>query len=117
MRWGIIFIILILLGNVSLAQVMLDKTIYNFGIIDKSTNRIADFKLTNNSGKHLYLMRAEADDDVPAARARDRSCRSRTSRAGRRQIPWREWLRHSHWQAVFRVGCHLPGNWTAPCCR
>lgn len=61
-RW--FFLFLMLLQHACLAQVVLDKTSYNFGIIDKSTNRIADFKLTNNSEKHLYLMRAEADDDI-----------------------------------------------------
>jgi Mg-chelatase subunit ChlD len=57
--------ILLLVSNfVSVAQLNWNKTIHNFGSIEKDSKRWVDFEMTNNTNTHLYLMRASKDSDV-----------------------------------------------------
>lgn len=60
----LITLFLITICLLSDAQINWDKTTYNFGSIEKDSKRWVDFELTNKTNVHIYLMRAQKDDDV-----------------------------------------------------
>lgn len=61
----ILFIIFLSLFQLNVfSQLNWDKTSYQFGSIEKDSKRWVDFQLTNNTSKHIYLMRAIKDDDI-----------------------------------------------------
>ena len=61
----VLIIILLSLFQLNVfSQLTWDKTSYQFGSIEKDSKRWVDFQLTNNTSKHIYLMRAIKDDDI-----------------------------------------------------
>jgi Ca-activated chloride channel homolog len=66
------FILPFLLVSMSFAQIKVDYNEYNFGLVDKESNRWTDFKITNQTASYVYLMRANTDKDVQLYYLRDK---------------------------------------------